>query len=263
VLSSRNVARVNVNSVNFRINTGVVVPRTVTFVSVAAFPVLIDYFPAYRDYSFFVVEDEIVFVDRRRTIVDVVPVGPRARFAGGGRVRGGSVAVLDLSPEEIRIVQRVLIERGLLIGEADGVLGVRTRQALNVFQRRQGFQATGTIDTRTVAALGVSNKISASQGQSTTVGQGQGGQQPAAQQNRQAPAGQAGRQQPSAETTGQAGRQQPSSETKAGKQEPSGQTTGQAPAKGNKQPSARQPSGQTYAPSKGGQSDQGGSGRKY
>ena len=253
VLSSRNVARVNVNSINFRISTGVVVPRSVSFVSVAAYPVLIDYFPAYRDYSFFVVEDEIVVLDRNRRIVDVVPAGPRARFArgGGSGMSGGSVAALDLSPDEIRIVQRVLIERGILIGEADGVLGPDTRQALITFQRRQGIEVSGSIDTRTVAALGVSNRISATQGQSTTVGQGQGGQstgqgqanapaqnQPAtgqAQQNQPPTSGQAGTKPQQGQTTGQAPAQ------------PQGQTTGQAPAQGGNPPNTNQnaPSGQT------------------
>src|SRR5439155_22827133 len=102
----------------------------------------------------------------------------------GGGMSGGSVAALDLNPGEIRIVQQVLIERGLLTGEADGVLGTRTREALTVFQRQQGIQISGSIDTRTVAALGVSNKISATQRQSSTVGQGPAGQQqPSAQQN--------------------------------------------------------------------------------
>ena len=43
------------------------------------------------------------------------------------------------------------------MGEPDGKLGPRTRQALIEFQWQQGFQATGQIDTQTDAALGVSN----------------------------------------------------------------------------------------------------------
>jgi hypothetical protein len=288
VLSSRNVARVNASSINFQVNTGAVVPRNFNVVAVSAFPALIDVFPAYRDDSFFVVDDDIVIMDRSRRIVDVVPAGPRARFArggGGGRIGGGggaSIAALNLSPEEIRIVQQVLIDQGLLTGEADGVLGTRTHEALMVFQRQQGIQATGSIDTNTVAALGVSNKISATQNQSSTVGQGQGGQQPAAQQgttgqttgqapaqqNQPATSGQAQQNQPAA--SGQAGTQQPPSSQTTGQapaQQPQGQTTGQAPAQGSNQPNANQPSAQPNqnnapAPS-GGKSDQGNSGRKY
>lgn len=277
VLSSRNVARVNASSIDFQINTGVVVPRHINVVSVSAFPVLIDVFPAFRDDSFFVVDDEIVVLDHSRRIVDVVPAGPRTRFSragsmGGGGVSGGSVAALNLRPEEIRVVQQVLIERGLLIGEADGVLGTRTREALITFQRQQGIQASGSIDTRTVSALGVSNKISATQSQTTT-GQGQANQQqPAqqgttgqntgqanapAQQNQPATTGQAQQNQPATTgqaqqnppaTTGQAQQNQPATTGQGGTQQPSGQTTGQAapPTQGNNPPAANQsmPSGQ-------------------
>ncbi|WP_265441493.1 peptidoglycan-binding protein [Bradyrhizobium sp. SEMIA] len=267
VLSSRNVdrVRVNTNSLNFRVNAGVVVPRNISVVSVSAYPALIDVYPDYRDDSFFVVDDEIVVTDRSRRIVDVIPAGPRTHYArsssstvSGG---GGSVAALDLSPDEIRVVQRVLIERGMLSGEADGVLGTDTRNALMTFQRQEGFQATGSIDTRTVTALGVSNQISATQGQSTTVGQGGNNQstpqsttgQSTGQSN--APAqqnqttGQAPQNQPS--TTGQAQQNQPANPGQASTQPPSGQTTGQAPAQSNtqstSQPGTSQntPTGQT------------------
>jgi peptidoglycan hydrolase-like protein with peptidoglycan-binding domain len=239
-LNSRNVARINPRSINFRINTGVLVPRHIAVVSIAtAFPALIDIYPDFRDDSFFVVDDDIVVLDRSRRIVDVVPAGPRARFARGGSTSGGSVAALNLSPEEIRVVQQVLIDHGMLTGEPDGVLGTRTHEALITFQRQQGIQATGSIDTNTVAALGVSSKISATQGQPSTVGQGRGEQPPAAQQNEPA-------------TTGQAGTQQ---------QQPSGQTTGQAapPAQGNNPPSSNQPSAQpsqNNAPAPSGQPSQ-------
>src|SRR5205807_10511159 len=103
VLSSRNVARVNASSINFQVNTGVVVPRNISVVSVSAFPVLIDVFPAFRDDSFFVVDDEIVVLDRSRRIVDVVPAGPRTRFSHAG---GGSAAALNLNPDEIRVIQQ-------------------------------------------------------------------------------------------------------------------------------------------------------------
>src|SRR5215510_13589203 len=66
VLSARNVPRVN--SVNFAVRTGAIVPRSVRFASVTTFPVLVEFFPQYRDYSFFVVEDEVVIVDRSHKI---------------------------------------------------------------------------------------------------------------------------------------------------------------------------------------------------
>ncbi|MEH6951823.1 peptidoglycan-binding protein [Nitrobacter sp. NHB1] len=181
VLHADNAPRVNVNSINFQVHTGVAVPSDVEVASVSTYPALIDAFPAYRDDSFFVVEDEVVFVDRDRHIVDVVPAGPRTRFSGG------SVAV-DLSPGDIRVVQRVLIERGLLHGRADGILGPKTRNAISAFQRQQGIQVTGSIDARTVSSLGVSGRLSQQANQSigqsqssqtgaptSTIGQGQAG----------------------------------------------------------------------------------------
>ncbi|XIA64055.1 peptidoglycan-binding domain-containing protein [Bradyrhizobium sp. TZ2] len=271
MLSARNTPRVNVNSVNFAVNRGVVVPPRVNFVSVRTFPSLIEVFPQYRDYSFFVVEDEIVFVDRERRVVDVVPAGPRRHFSrsstggrGGGSVAagGGSVAALDLSEAEIREVELVLIERGLLTGEADGVFDDRTREALITFQRQEGIETSGSIDTRTVATLGLSNKIgqqrtgqSTTEGQSSTAGQGQG--QTGDQQQQDQTTGQATGQpqgQRQQNTTGQAAPQNQSQDQSTvgqGRNPPaanqntqSGQGSGAAPStrgQGNMQPPAQNP----------------------
>lgn len=73
VLSGKNVPRAR--NVNFAIRSGVFVPDTVSFVSVSDYPELLDVFPYYRGDSFFVAEDEIVFVGSDRRIVDVVPFG--------------------------------------------------------------------------------------------------------------------------------------------------------------------------------------------
>jgi peptidoglycan hydrolase-like protein with peptidoglycan-binding domain len=187
VVSARNAPRVD--HVSFSIHTGTVVPRDVHIVSVTTFPVLIEAFPRYRDYSFFVVEDEVVFVDTNHKIVDVVPVGGGAHI--GSSSTSTTVAV-DLSEPEIREVQTVLIRRGYLHARADGVWGPETREALVAFQRKEGFEASGRIDTRTVSALGLQGKVSVksdsqssssssqSNGQSTT---GQGMSQGQAQKN--------------------------------------------------------------------------------
>src|SRR6185312_5581213 len=91
VVQANNAPRVNANSINFQIRAGIAVPSSVTIASVSTYPALIDVFPAYRDDSFFVVEDEVVIVDHDRRIVDVVPVGPGARFGRhGGASSGGS-----------------------------------------------------------------------------------------------------------------------------------------------------------------------------
>src|SRR6185369_5409532 len=209
VLQASNAPHVNASSINFQVRAGIAVPSSVTIASVSTYPALIDVFPAYRDDSFFVVEDEVVIVDRERRIVDVVPVGPRARFAGashgGSASSGGStVAVVDLPPDDIRVIQRVLIERGVLHGEADGVWGPETREAITVYQRQQGIAITGSIDMRTVSSLGISSRLSqqasqsiqsqssstgaqTSTGTQTSTGQGQTGAGTAQSQSGQPP----------------------------------------------------------------------------
>jgi hypothetical protein len=225
VLAGSNVPRVN--NVNFALSVGTVVPTSVRVVPVHE--TLISIHPEWRSHSYFVVNDDIIIVDSGHRIIATVPVGSSSgqlEDRGGSVGAGGgsaNVDVVDLSPDEIRQVQIVLNQRGFNIGDPDGVLGPRTKQALIQFQQRQGFQATGRFDSRTISALGVSVR---SQGQTTT-GQGQGGgtmqQQPSANQ-------------PSAnQPTGnqQQGNQggNPSATTGQGTQQPAAQ-----------QPSANQPS---------------------
>ena len=109
-------------------------------------------------------------MDNRRRIVAVIPADS-AR--GGGAAVSSGADFADLSPEEIRQVQLVLIDRGFSL-EADGRLGARTRNALIQFQRREGLQATGRIDSSTVTSLGVSIR---SNQQPSTTGQDGGSQQ--------------------------------------------------------------------------------------
>jgi hypothetical protein len=60
------------------------------------------------------------------------------------------------TPEEIRRVQEVLIEKGFYKGRPDGVMSVEFKDALISFQRREGIEVTGRIDERTATSLGVS-----------------------------------------------------------------------------------------------------------
>jgi hypothetical protein len=224
VLAGSNVPRVN--NVNLALGVGTVVPTTVRIVDVP--PALIEINPAWRGHQYFVVRDEIVVVDRSRKIVAVVPVGS----SGGAQLKERRFDVV-----------------------VDGVLGTRTTRALTAFQRQQGFQVSGRIDTRTVTALGLSNMSGAqgAQGGATT-GQGssggstQGGsaaqQQTPAQQNQ-------GANQPS--TSGQSGssQQAPAQQNQyageAGQSSTSGQGgSSQAPQQNkgmSQQPSAQQDQG--------------------
>lgn len=246
VLSASNAPRVS--SVNFALSTGTVVPSHVNVVAVSTFPVLIEIFPHFQDHTFFIVEDEIVILDRDRRIVEVVPVSSRRASRGGGT----SVDVLQLSEAEIREVQLVLVQRGLLVqADVDGVLGPKTREALITFQRREGLQTSGSIDTRTVAALGLSNKVGSQQqgatgGASTTgqtpAGAQQSGQQQQGQQQQQGTTGQG---QPSAQgQTPSTSGQSPSTTGQGNQQADPPAATGQ----GGAQQPAQQPQNQNQSP---------------
>ena len=245
VLSARNVPRVD--RVSFSIRTGTVVPRDVRIVSVATFPVLIEVFPRYRDYSFFVVEEEIVFVDRSHKIVDVVPIG------GGARIGSSSVSTtvaVDLSESEIREIQLVLIKRGYFRGRADGVWSPTVREALITFQRKEGFEATGRIDTRTVTALGLQGKVKVKSESSTSSSSSQSssgaqksdqkdttGQAPSSQRNA-APDNKAtnGAQKPSEQKGSNAQPAPKDQQSTNGKSAPAKSTTGQGSAEKSTQP---------------------------
>jgi peptidoglycan hydrolase-like protein with peptidoglycan-binding domain len=165
VFSGSNVPRVD--RVNFSLRVGTAIPASVRIVEVPS--VLIDIHPEWRGHSYFVTGDDIVICDSSRNIVAMVPVGSsNARTGQGG---SGSGVVADLSVDEIREVQLVLMREGFSV-EADGRFGPRTREALIQFQRRNGLQANGQIDSRTITSLGVNIRGS---GDSTT---GQGRSQP-------------------------------------------------------------------------------------
>jgi hypothetical protein len=61
-----------VTSVNFRVSVGTVVPTTVRVVELP--PVLVEYYPDWRGYFYFVYNDEIIVVDRNHHIVAVLEV---------------------------------------------------------------------------------------------------------------------------------------------------------------------------------------------
>jgi len=241
VLSARNAPRVS--SVNFAVSAGTVVPRNVNAVRVSSFPILIETFPRFRDFSFFVIEDEIVFLDTDRRIVEVVPAGPR-RFSGGGGT-STSTEVLQLSEPEIREVQLVLVQRGLLVqSEVTGVLSPRTKEALITFQRQQGLQTSGSIDVRTVSSLGLSSKVgpqrSGAAGSSPTTGSGSSTGSSGTQQPSQQPSGQ----------QGQSGTQQPSAQPNT-----SGQGSGQSNTQGQNQPATGQQQPNATSQSQSGQNN--------
>jgi hypothetical protein len=80
VISSSRARPVNVN---FRISTGIVVPRSVTLYTLPSN--IVEIVPEYRGYRYFVTRNEIVIVEpRRKTIVAVLPAGGTARAQSTG-----------------------------------------------------------------------------------------------------------------------------------------------------------------------------------
>jgi hypothetical protein len=61
VLRSSNAPKVSRSSINFNIRVGTVVPRSVHFVTVPA--TLVEIHPAWRGYSYFIVDEEIIIVE--------------------------------------------------------------------------------------------------------------------------------------------------------------------------------------------------------
>lgn len=72
---------------------------------------------------------------------------PETRIPGGNYSRGAG---------STRQVQQALNQRGFNAGGADGMMGPRTRGALQSFQRANNLQVTGQADAATMAALNLS-----------------------------------------------------------------------------------------------------------
>jgi len=63
VLQSSSAPKVSRSQINFNISVGTVVPRSVHFVTVPA--TLVEIYPSWRGYSYFIVDDEIIIVEPR------------------------------------------------------------------------------------------------------------------------------------------------------------------------------------------------------
>jgi peptidoglycan hydrolase-like protein with peptidoglycan-binding domain len=245
VLSQSNVPRVD--NLNVRVSVGTTVPARVR---VAPLPrEIVEIRPQFRNHQFFVVQDEIVILDNHRRIVEVIPV--ESAGGSGPAVRGSgnrTDVVVDLSQDEIREVQRVLVQRGFSV-EVDGRLGPRTQQALIQFQRREGLQATGRIDSRTISSLGVSVRSTQSGGgqQPSTTGQGDGANQGSGAARQPSPPNQDAGEQSRSPQGNQSGAGQQGKQSGAGQQGRQNQspssTTGQGGGSNQQNPPAKERSG--------------------
>ena len=251
VLSSRDAPRVD--RVDFDVNVGVVVPNRIRIAEVPA--TLVEINPQWRGDEYFVVRDEIVIIDHGRRIVATVPVGSSSASIETRSSTAGSGGY------DIRRVQEVLLEKGFYHGRVDGTFGPETRQALIMFQRREGMEASGRIDERTYAALGVSGRTEGRAGPTEEKGssdQKQGQAEPKGQQkdlnNQPSTSGQAGSSSKSPADHSLNGKNDNAKSNEAGKDNKSGQNdrpstsgqAGRAPSTENK--ASGQPSGATVKP---------------
>jgi peptidoglycan hydrolase-like protein with peptidoglycan-binding domain len=77
------------------------------------------------------------------------------------------VPEMAASDQLVRKVQQQLQAKGMDPGPIDGIWGPQTHSALEQFQQKQGLQASGQVDARTLAALGIEAEQSASTGGTT------------------------------------------------------------------------------------------------
>jgi phage tail tape-measure protein len=66
-----------------------------------------------------------------------------------------SASALPATSPTVRMAQQALNDRGYDAGNADGVWGPDTANAVRRFQQAQGLPDSGALDTQTLSALGV------------------------------------------------------------------------------------------------------------
>lgn len=74
--------------------------------------------------------------------------------ASGAEDRATVIQPSSLSPEQVRLVQRSLVDRGFAV-DLSGTFDQPTQSALSEFQRARGLPATGNLNTPTMDALGL------------------------------------------------------------------------------------------------------------
>jgi peptidoglycan hydrolase-like protein with peptidoglycan-binding domain len=95
------------------------------------------------------------------------------------------------SPEMVKQAQEKLSAAGHDAGEADGIMGPKTQSALKEFQESKGLQASGELDQKTMAALGISGG-SSSAGASSSPSSSSGGSAPSSSSGASSPSATSG-----------------------------------------------------------------------
>lgn len=70
----------------------------------------------------------------------------------------------QMDSQTVRQIQQALQDKGHNVGDVDGVMGPRTREALRQYQQSQGMEGTGRVDQQTVSSLGLSRGAAGASG---------------------------------------------------------------------------------------------------
>jgi peptidoglycan hydrolase-like protein with peptidoglycan-binding domain len=87
------------------------------------------------------------------TINGKLTLVPGAGAVQGSSSAGASGQVQQISKDQVSRVQRELNSLGYGVGAADGIVGSRTTQGLERFQRAHGLPVTGKVDAKTLKTL--------------------------------------------------------------------------------------------------------------
>ena len=72
-----------------------------------------------------------------------------------GASAGASAGQMQHDQSTVRQAQERLKQLGYEVGEADGIWGPQTQAALRQYQQKEGLTASGELDSRTIAELGL------------------------------------------------------------------------------------------------------------
>jgi peptidoglycan hydrolase-like protein with peptidoglycan-binding domain len=78
--------------------------------------------------------------------------------------------VMAMGDEKVKAAQQALKDKGHDPGSVDGKMGPKTQAALRDFQKAQGMEASGDLDTKTTQALGMDGPTTSSADSSSTAG---------------------------------------------------------------------------------------------
>jgi peptidoglycan hydrolase-like protein with peptidoglycan-binding domain len=85
-----------------------------------------------------------------------------------GAMRGARMGGTAMGDEQVKAAQQALKDKGHDPGTVDGKMGPKTQAALRDFQKAQGIEASGRLDTKTTQALGMDGKMSGTGSSSTS-----------------------------------------------------------------------------------------------